>query len=98
MSKQTKPPSRQQIEDWQENPVTEALLELCREELKATEQTARIDCFVPGEPQKTQENFIEQEARERIWESWVAVLSGDWSYFEIEEEEEDDERDSTTGY
>jgi len=65
------------------------VLELCKQELQDIKDTTVVDCFFPGEPQKTQENIVELESRERFWESWVAVLSGDWSYFEEEEEEDE---------
>ncbi len=79
--------SKEQISDWAENPVTLQILELCKQELEEIQRTSVIDCMLRGEPQKTQENLVELEARENIWGSWVALLSGDWSYFEEEQDE-----------
>ena len=88
MNKQTRQITPKQIEDWSESPVTEALLEKCKEELEDIRTTTVTDCLLRGEPQKTQENIIELEARENVWASWVALLEGDWAYFEEDEEEE----------
>ena len=89
MNRQKRQPvTKDQITDWSENPVTLELLEQCKLELQDIQDTSCIDCFFPGEPQKTQENLVELESRERFWESWVSVLSGDWSYFEEEDEDE----------
>ena len=88
MSKlRNKPVTKDQIADWAENPVTIELLSLCEQELSDIRETSVVDCFYPGDPQKTQENLVELEARERFWESWIAALSGDWTYFEEEEDE-----------
>ena len=88
MNKQiSKPIDRQQIEDWQENPVTEALRDLVNGEFKEIQEATVTSCLFRGDPQKTQENLIELEARESIWELWDALLSGDWTYFEEGEDE-----------
>ncbi len=84
----SKPPSNQQIEDWIDNPVTISLRELFEKEFADIQGTAATDCLFRGEPQKTQENLVELEARESVWELLVALLGGDWSYF-IEEEEDE---------
>ena len=82
MSQPRKPPSRQQIEDWKESPVTEALLAEFEDELVDIRDRSATDCLVYGEPQKTQENIVGLEAREHVFANLVAILSGDWSYFE----------------
>lgn len=79
--------SSKQIQDWSENPVTIEILALCEQELAEIQETTVTQCIFRGEPQKTQENLVELEAREAVWESWVALLSGDWSYFEEDEDE-----------
>lgn len=78
----------EQVTEWTENPVTIALKELAESELQDIQDTPLTDCLISGHPDKTFENLIELEARERVWESWVAILSGDWDYF-VEEEDED---------
>ena len=79
---------QKQIVDWAEGPVTIELLARCENELNDIQQTSVIDCYVAGEPVKTQENVVELEARERMWTTLTYLLAGDWSYFEEDEEEE----------
>lgn len=80
--------SKQQTVEWADNPVTLKLLDLCKTELSDIQETSITDCLIAGNPHKSHENLVELEARERVWESWVAVLSGDWDYFEEEDEDE----------
>ena len=86
----------QQINDWAENPTTVALKVLIEQELKNIKDTPVTNCLVAGNPTQSHENLAELEARERVWDNLVEFLSGDWAYFE--EEEEDYERDNATGY
>ena len=79
--------SPQQIEDWSENPTTVELLKLVQEEIEGIQETSVTDCFFPGEPQKTQENLIELEARLSAWRLMAEFLEGDWSYLEEIEDE-----------
>lgn len=87
MSSKLKQPSLQQVEDWVESPVTEAILELCKKEVEEIRGRSATDCLFYGEPQKTQENLIGLEAREAVFANWVAILSGDLSYFEEDDEQ-----------
>jgi len=80
--------SRQQIEEWAENPVTIELLANVREEVEEIVGTAITDCLVPGEPVKSHENLVELEARCRSFVILSDLLEGDWSFFEGFEEEE----------
>ena len=89
--------TREQINDWSEGPTTVALKELIEQELLTIKDTPITDCLVAGNPTETHENLAELEARERVWGYLVDFLDGDWAYFEVDEEE-DDERSSTTGY
>jgi len=79
--------SKEQILDWIENPVTECLAGLLKEELQSIQDTPITDTLVYGEPIKTHENLVELEARESAWGDLAAFLGGDWSYFEEEEDE-----------
>ena len=83
----SQPPSREQIVEWTENPVTIALKEQAALELEEIQKTSPTDCLFPGKPHKSHENLVELEVRERIWENWVALLDGDWAYFEEDEDE-----------
>ena len=87
MNKPAKPVNQEMITDWTENPVTLKLLESCEQELADVRDTTVIECFISGKPQATQENLVRLDEREGFWASWVALLSGDWSYFEEEEDE-----------
>ena len=86
----SQPISREQINEWTENPVTIRLKEEANKELREIQQTPITDCLFPGKPHKSQENLVELEARERVWESWVSLLEGDWAYFEEVEDEQVD--------
>lgn len=78
--------SAEQVREWTENPVTIALAELCREELRRTSETPIPECLVYGEPDKTHENLIELSTRAFCWGEWVSFLEGDWSVLEDEDE------------
>jgi hypothetical protein len=80
---------QEQITEWTENPVTELLLSLISKELKETEDTSTIDCYVPGSPEQSQENLADLAARYNVWSIVEELLGGDWSYFMEEEDEPD---------
>lgn len=80
--------SKEQIADWVENPVTECLAKLLRDELKDIADTPITSTLVYGNPAQTHENLVNLEAREMAWGDLVAFLDGDWSYFEEEDEDE----------
>lgn len=84
--------SKEQIQEWAENPVTEELFHLVEEELKAIEETPITTCLFPGEPQRTQENLVDLDTRRYVWEAFQDILKGDWSYFMEEDVDEE------TGY
>ena len=83
--------SQKQLLEWSENPVTIRLKEEAEKELKEIQDTSLTDCLVSSEPQKTQENLIELEARERVWGYLSTLLEGDWTYFEDYFEEDEDD-------
>ena len=83
--------SQKQILEWSENPVTIRLKEEAEKEITEIQQMPTTDCLYLGEPQKTQENLIELEARMTAWMRWVEFLDGDWTYFEDYFEEDEDE-------
>lgn len=82
--------TEQQIQDWIENPVTEELARLAEQELEEIENTPITDTLVYGDPAKTQENLVELESRSVMFSDLVTFLKGDWSYFEEEEEKDED--------
>ncbi len=63
-----------------DNPVTVALKFLCMKELSNARDVDAVDCLYSGEPQKTQENLLEQITKEREWVVFLDLLLGDWKY------------------
>lgn len=80
--------NKQQIEDWTENPVTIELRKLVEGDLEEIRDTGATDCIFRGDPQRTQENLIDLVARELDLVFFIDLLSGEWSYFEEEEDED----------
>ncbi len=72
--------SKEQIQEWVDNPVTLALKFLCMRELSNARDADAVDCLYAGEPQKTQENLLEQITKEREWVVFLDLLLGDWKY------------------
>lgn len=81
--------SKEQIQEWVENPVTEALLHHCQDEIEAIKETPVDVCLIPGDAQKTQDNLVTLNTQRHDWELFQDLLEGEWDYFM----EEDDERD-----
>jgi len=86
--KKPRPVTPEQIKEWTENPVTINAKFLVEEELKKVLNTPVLDVLVYGEPDKTHENVVGLETRGHTWLSLHEVLDGDWSYFEVDEDEE----------
>jgi hypothetical protein len=80
--------NKQQIEDWTENPVTIELRKLVEGDLEEIRDTEATDCIFRGDPQRTQENLVDLVARELDLVFFIDLLSGEWSYFEEEEDED----------
>jgi hypothetical protein len=72
---------KEQVDEWLENPVTLFLLEEVKKELKLIRETPVSNCLFPGDPNKSQENLVELEARERCWSDWEQFLTGNWDLF-----------------
>ena len=70
--------SKEQTLEWLEHPVTLTLRDFFKKELEDIVGTPTLDCLVWGEPQKSQENLIDLEARERTMTEMVAFLDGDF--------------------
>ena len=81
--------NQEQINEWAENPITEALLSLAEDELDRVMGTPVSDCYVPGEPFKTQDNLSNIEARQVMWRLLCDLLEGDWSYMDDHSEEDE---------
>ena len=82
--------SRDQIQEWAENPVTLALRDAAEDELQRIVQSPLSDNLCRGKPQLTQENLVENTAKELEWETFIEILDGDWSQLEGEEDEDGD--------
>ena len=72
--------SRQQIKEWTDNPVTIALKWLCMRELNNTRSVTAADCLKWGDPQKTQEQLIEQSTKDHEWTAFLNLVNGYWKY------------------
>ena len=79
--------SDKQIAEWQENPVTLALKEQCREKLKEIDSEPISDALVFGSPQTTQERLIKNLWRALGCTNTISLLEGDWSEMELDDEE-----------
>ena len=80
-----------QVERWTEDIVTEYVRERVQRELDDIRMTPVADCYMPGDPKRTQENCLDLEIRRTLWELFEEILLGDFSYIE-----EQDEPDSGT--
>lgn len=78
---------KEQVNEWLENPVTLFLLSEIKKEVELIRQTPTTDCLVMGDPNKSHENLVELEARERVWGDFVDFLEGNWDLFEDSYEE-----------
>ena len=79
--------SKEQIQEWIEHPITERLAELVGKELTEIRDTPVTEALCYGRPELSHENLLNLQAREMVWEDLTALLSGDWSYFEEDEDE-----------
>jgi len=94
----------EQIKEWVDNPVTEALYWLCSRELSNVREVKAADCLYPGEPQKTQENLLINNTKEFEWQVFLNLLKGKFkeelggleTYHKlVEDEDEAREEDGT---
>jgi len=70
--------NKERLIEWLKDPTTILLKSFFRKELLEIKNTPISDCLVCGEPQKTQENLVELETRERCWAEMVSMLEGNW--------------------
>ena len=77
--------TKQQIDEWTENPVTVALKELYRKDLTKILESPDTDCLIRGNPQASQENLIDQAAREVEIINVIDTLEGGWAKLEIDD-------------
>ena len=79
--------TQEQIQEWVDSPVTETLKKEVASYIEELNVGKGPNCYVPYEPQKTQDNLSTLIGQIGAWEIVVAVLDGDWSIFEEEEDE-----------
>lgn len=90
--------SKEQIQEWVDNPVTVALKWLCTRELSNTTGVTAGDCLYPGDPQKTHDNLLVQRNKEFEWTTFLDLLAGNWkwqlgdleNYSKLVEEDDED--------
>jgi len=75
---------REQVQEWAESPVNEALIELIKTYIKNMTQE---DFYHPFEPYKTQESLAIRSGVIDTWEEVIEVLEGDWAILESEDEQ-----------
>ena len=68
----------EQIKEWVDSPVTEALYWLYSRDLANEQEIRPINCLIGGQPQLTQENLIEHITKEFELEGFLGVLKGKW--------------------
>ena len=78
--------SSEQIQEWVDNPVTKTLRSLSEKELEEIRGADLSLNLIRGEPQKTQENLVENVTQQLEWETFVDLLSGDWTVMEEDNE------------
>ena len=78
--------NQEQITEWSENPVT---LELKRLAIKLMDDVdqAKLNAYVPGDPQKTQETLAIAAGAYGVWDTLIEALEGDWSFIQVEEDD-----------
>lgn len=69
-----------------DNPVTKTLRSLSEKELEEIRGADLSLNLIRGEPQKTQENLVENVTQQLEWETFVDLLSGDWTVMEEDNE------------
>lgn len=68
--------SQQQITEWLDNPVTEALAGLVELELDAALDRRGIEAFCPFQPERTQELLATLNGYREAWEDILETLDG----------------------
>jgi len=80
--------SKQQVEDWLESPVTEALREFAESEVKSFEEERGLNAYVAYDAHNTQENMATANAGFVAWGDIVDILSEGDALFSEEDEDE----------
>lgn len=69
--------TRQQIEDWLENPVTLVFKTVIEGRRQEMQDTIGEDCYHPFEPQRTQEILAQLSGSLEAWDTVIAALEGE---------------------
>jgi len=80
--------NKQQVEDWLESPVTEALREFADLQVKSFEEERGLNAYVAYDAHKTQENMAAANAAYVAWLDIVDILSEGDALFSEEDEDE----------
>ena len=84
--------SENQRVEWPENPVTTELFRLVNKKLKTILETPTANCLFYGEPVKTHEALIMQDAEVFLYTRFADALMGEWDFFEeLEDDSNTDE-------
>lgn len=77
----------QQIRDWTENPVTIEFRKNLERELMVAEESKGLNAFQPFQPERTQEILANLNGYADAVMTVLEALEGDWSLFEVDENE-----------
>ena len=76
------------MQDWLENPVTEALKAYSIKQRDEVMEERGLNAYVAYEPQKTQENMAVANAGFVAWDDIVDILNEGEALFDEEDEDE----------
>lgn len=74
-----------QINEWTENPITQAFLEVLQRERDELAASRGLEAFTPFDAHKTQEVLANLNGYVDAMDTIIAALGGDWSSLEEEE-------------
>ena len=72
------PVNRRQVLEWVDDPVTEVLLKLCKQEQQDMFDVPISNVLAPGEPVKSQERLVKCAKAEEDMELFIGLLEGNF--------------------
>ncbi len=80
--------TEQQIKEWTENPVTIEFKRQIQRDRDSTENNLGLNAYHPFEKDKTQELLANLNGSLDAMDFVIDGLNGDWSAFEVDEDEQ----------
>ena len=81
--------NRQQVTDWIESPVTEALKKFVEVRIDETYAAKGVQVYCPGDPNKTQEMAAGLAGNLEVWEILQEALEADLAFIDMLEEDDE---------